>query len=218
MRVMIKQIDNENKEVTVRLYDDFDLEVFMENQQKGRMWGFLEPLIKDTTSDEQRKHYWALIGDISDYTGDPKWQIVLRMKYLYMLVNDKKKEPSMARNAMKSSDARLLIQTIIDYALEHEIPLRRDYLGQMEEKQLFTMTMKRMCWVCGKRADIHHVDSLGAGRNRKDYQDHDKHSYMALCREHHNLAHSMGQKSFEEEYHIKGIKLSRENLKDLGVI
>ena len=218
MRVEIKQINNQDREVTVRLHDDFDLEVFMENQYKGRMFGFLEPLIKDTTSDEQRKHYWALIGDISDYTGDPKWQIVLRMKYLYMLVHDKKKEPSMARNAMKSSDARLLIQTIIDYALEHDIPLKKDYLSQMEEKQLFAMTIKRKCWLCGKHADIHHVDSLGSGRNRQTYQDHDKHTYMALCRGCHQKAHLMGQKSFEEEYHVKGIRLSQDNLKELGVI
>ena len=218
MRVEIKQINNQDREVTVKLHDDFDLEVFMENQYKGRMFGFLEPLIKDTTSDEQRKHYWALIGDISDYTGDPKWQIVLRMKYLYMLVHDKKREPSMARNAMKSSDARLLIQTIIDYALEHDIPLKKDYLSQMEEKQLFAMTMKRKCWLCGKHADIHHVDSLGAGRNRQTYQDHDKHTYMALCREHHNLAHQMGKETFEETYHVKGITLNNEHLKELGVV
>ena len=218
MRVEIKQINNQDREVTVKLHDDFDLEVFMENQYKGRMFGFLEPLIKDTTSDEQRKHYWALIGDISDYTGDPKWQIVLRMKYLYMLVHDKKKEPSMARNAMKSSDARLLIQTVIDYALENDIALNGNYLPYFEEKQLFKLLMKRMCFICGKPADVHHQENLvGMGRDRKTVNHADS-KFFALCRQHHQQAHQMGLKSFQEHYHIMPISLSEENLKELNLI
>lgn len=218
MRVEIKQINQKDREVTVKLFDDFDLDTFMKNQWNGRMLGFLEPWIKGTTTDLQRKHYWALIGDIADYTGDPQWKIVLNMKYLYMVQHDKTKEPSMARNKMKMEDAQKLIQTIIDYCLDNEITLNGDYLPYFEQNQLFKLTMKRMCWVCGKRADIHHVDSLGAGRNRETYQDHDKHTYMALCREHHNLAHQMGKETFEETYHVKGITLSNEHLKELGVI
>lgn len=218
MQMNVEIIAQKGDLLTVKLHSELDVESLETNAYGGRFFAYLEPVLKDTTTDLQRKHYWALIGDISEYTGDPKWQIVLRMKYLYMLVNDKKKEPSMARNAMKSSDARLLIQTIIDYALEHDIPLKKDYLSQMEEKQLFAMTMKRKCWLCGKHADIHHVDSLGAGRNRDTYQHHDKHQYMALCREHHQLVHQMGKRTFEQKYHVKGIQLSQANLKELGVI
>lgn len=42
---------------------------------------------------------------------------------------------------------------------------------------------------------------------------------MALCRKHHIEAHAMGQKSFDEKYHIYGIRLDaylcgRLNLKE----
>lgn len=218
MRVMIKRIDNENKEVTLHYFGEFDLEGFMKNEHKGKMFGYLEPVVKGSTTDEQRKHFYALVKDISDYTGDPEWQIKLRMKYLYMLTHDKVKEPSLARNTMKKGDTRLLIQTTIDYALENDIALNGNYLPYFEEKQLFKLLMKRMCFICGKPADVHHQENLvGMGRDRKTVNHADS-KFFALCRQHHQQAHQMGLKSFQEHYHIMPISLSEENLKELNIM
>ena len=204
--------------LTVKLHSELDLDVIEKNAHNGRFFAYLEPVIKDTTTDLQRKHYWALIGDISEYTGDPKWRIVLNMKYLYMVENDVTKEPSMARNKMKRSEAAKLIQVIIDYCLDNDIPLQNNYVDEMTSKQLFKMTMKRICWVCGKHAQIHHVNAVGMGRNRNAYENHADHLYMALCSNCHSEAHGIGQKTFEAKYHIQGIKLSKENLKELNVM
>ena len=204
--------------LTVKLHSELDLDLIEKNAHNGRFFAYLEPVIKDTTTDLQRKHYWALIGDIAEYTGDPKWRVVLNMKYLYMVENDVTKEPSMARNKMKRSEAAKLIQVIIDYCLDNDIPLQNNYVDEMTSKQLFKMTMKRICWVCGKHAQIHHVNAVGMGRNRNTYENHADHLYMALCSNCHNEAHRIGQKSFENKYHIQGIKLNKENLKELNVM
>ena len=209
----------ENDIVTLKLHEPFDQKTVLDNLINNRAFAYLEPRLKDTTTDEQRKHYWALIKDISSFTGDPTWKVVLNMKYLYMIKNDKTKEPSMARNKLSKKEARELIQTIIDYALDNEIPLNNNYSQYFEDSQLFKLAMNRQCFVCGSpSSDIHHVDAVGMGRNRGKYKDHDKHLMMCLCRGHHQYLHTVGQETFEQNFHVHGICLSKENLKQLGVM
>ena len=98
----------------VKLLDELDIQAFEKNAHNGRFFAYLEPLIKDTTTDEQRKHWFALINDISDYTGEDNWKIILKMKYLFMMTYDSKKEPSLARNKMKRSETAKLLQLVID--------------------------------------------------------------------------------------------------------
>ena len=217
--VEVLEIDAKNSILKLEIHSDLDVDTLFKNAHNGRMFGYFEPLVKDTTTDEQRKHFYALINDIHDYTGEAKWKIKLNMKYLYMVTHDVEKEPSLARNKMKSSETRKLIQTVIDYCLENEIPLQKNYLSEMEEHQLYAMTMKRICWVCGSQpADIHHADgAVGMGRDRKTI-DHTKSKFMSLCRKCHNLAHQMGQQHFEETYHIQPITLKKEDLKELRVM
>ena len=216
MRCEILEINDDI--MTVKAFDDINIQTLYDNAYNGRYFAYVEPLLVGTTTDEQRKHYWALINDISEYTGEPQWKIVLNMKYLYMMSYDQTKEPSMARNKMKSSEARKLIQTIIDYALDNDIPLRNDYLSQMETKQLYKMAMKRICWICNKpNSDIAHYEAVGMGRNRETI-DHTQHKFMCLCREHHQEQHTIGIEEFCDKYHLQGgIYLNKESLKQLGV-
>lgn len=215
--VEVLEIDAKNSILKLEIHSDLDVDTLFKNAQNGRMFGYFEPLVKDTTTDEQRKHFYALINDIHDYTGEAKWKIKLNMKYLYMVTHDKEKEPSLARNKMKSSETRKLIQTVIDYCLENEIPLQKNYLSEMEERQLYTMTMKRICWVCGKeRSQLAHYEAVGLGRNRNKI-DHTKHHFMCLCQDCHTKQHQMGVESFMKLHHIKPIKLSAENLKELNI-
>ena len=205
----------------IKLLDELDTKEFEKNAHNGRFFAYLEPVIKDTTTDLQRKHYWALIGDIAEYTGDPKWRVVLNMKYLYMVENEITKEPSMARNKMKRSEGAKLIQVIIDYCLDNDIPFRKQRWYETVDvgKMNFSLIMKRMCNVCGKQhSDIHHATNLVGMGNKRANHNHVDSTYLCLCREHHNEVHNMGLKGFSEKYHLKPIKLTEENLKEIGVI
>lgn len=216
------EIIGQNKDIlTVKVHSDLDVQGLVDNAHNGRYFAYMEPVIKDSTTDLQRRHWFALVADVADYTGDPKWQIVLRLKYLYMLENEVTKEPSMARNKMKMSEAAKLIQVAIDYCLDNDIPFRKQqfYLTIDVSKMNFKMIMKRMCNVCGKEhSDIHHASNLvGMGNDRRKH-DHENSTYLSLCREHHNEVHNMGLSEFMKKYHIKPIKLTAEHLKEIGVM
>lgn len=216
MRVEIVNMGVNNLEL--QLHDEFKVDDFIKGMWKGRLFALLEPYQIGTTTDEQRKHYWAILGDIEAYTGKPKEQWAVHFKLMYMVANDLTKEPSMARNQMSKEDAMKLIQFILEYAIENGVPLRRNYLPLMEQKQLFAMTMKRICWITHKEnADLCHFGAVGMGRDRKSY-DHTQSRFMTLSRDLHQEQHRIGERAFCEKYGIEPIKLSRENLKELGVM
>lgn len=105
------------------------------------------------------------------------------------------------------------IFTYLEYALESGIPLtdlaieRTDDIG----KYLYFCIMKKKCCVCGKPGEIHHVDAIGMGRDRRTVDDSDLRK-MCLCRYHHTIAHQRGMKEFEEMYKVYGIKVPDEDL------
>ena len=72
--------------------------------------------------------------------------------------------------------------------------------------------------ICGNRADIHHVDVIGAGMNRT-LVDHTKRHVMALCRKHHGEIEQFGSDKFSAKYHVPvdGVKLDVETLKRIGL-
>ena len=102
--------------------------------------------------------------------------------------------------------AREYINTILEYAIENGIPLsdlaieRTDDIG----KYLYYCIMNRKCCICGQDGELHHVDSIGMGNDRRRLDD-SGHRKMCLCRKHHTIAHQMGQARFAQMYKVFGI-------------
>lgn len=63
--------------------------------------------------------------------------------------------------------------------------------------------------MCGRPGEIHHVDAIGAGRDRR-YVDDSGYRKICLCREHHTAAHQRGMKAFEQMYHVYGIVVQED--------
>lgn len=61
----------------------------------------------------------------------------------------------------------------------------------------------KKCCICGKVAELHHVDRVGMGRDREDIL-HEGMEALPLCRLHHTEAHTMPDADFFERYHIPG--------------
>lgn len=213
---IIKRLDDGS--LVVRLHDQLDEQVLKDNLYNGRSFIYIDPWLKDRLTDQQRKHFYSIVKDIADYTGEPPWKIKLNMKYLYMITNEVTKEPSLAHNKMSRADGSKLIQTMLDYCLDNDIPLQNNYQDEMTAKHFYALTMKRLCWVCGKgQSDIAHYEEVGMGRNRNKI-DHTKHKFMCLCREHHTEQHAIGTETFIDKYKLEPIKLSLDSLKQLGVM
>ena len=79
-----------------------------------------------------------------------------------------------------------------------------EYVDDIDDYVLACLTQKK-CVICGKKADLNHVDSVGMGRNR-DEIIHEGMTVLPLCREHHTEAHTIGRDSFETKYHIHGVE------------
>lgn len=171
-------------------------------------------------SAEQRKHIFALCGDYAEFVGYLKRDIVEYYLFKFAEHAGLSDLPSLAAEGVSRETASDLIDYIITDMINHEIPFSNEYwyLTRENSKVLFALTMKRQCWLCGKfNSDIAHVEAVGMGRKR-DKVDHTKHHVMCLCREHHNLQHTMGIESFCEMYVVKPIKLDKDQLKHLGVM
>ena len=103
--------------------------------------------------------------------------------------------------------ARLLISFLIEFCFRYSVPTKDTLLHQTDDinRYLWQCIYYRKCAVCNAPAEIHHVDRVGMGRNRKEII-HEGMKAIALCHAHHGEAHS-DERSFMDKYHVHGIKL-----------
>lgn len=157
---------------------------------------------------EQRKKAYATIRDIADWTGYfPEEQKEL-LKYLHMA---KTGCDYFSLSDCTVDEAREFINTIIEYAIENGVQLtdmgvnRTDDIG----KYLYYCLKASKCAVCGRDGEIHHVDAIGMGNDRRTLDD-SNHRKICLCRTHHTMAHQLGMQRFTDRYKVYGI-IVKEN-------
>lgn len=167
-------------------------------------------------SSDQRKKIYALCRDISDYTGhdveDLKENI---LKVGFMIKEDR---DYFSLSDVDMTTARYFIEYILEFCFEWDVPLNEKTVALAKEvnNYLYLCLRYRRCAVCGRYADVHHVDAVGSGRNRNKV-DHTKLRMIALCREHHQETHTIGWLTFRSKYHVEGILLNEKSLKELGL-
>jgi hypothetical protein len=104
--------------------------------------------------------------------------------------------------------ASSFIDYLVSFIIKHDIPTKVSLLENCEDigKMVYACLMAKKCCICGKPADLHHVQAVGAGRDRKEI-NHIGLDCLPLCRGHHQESHSKGQKSFMELYHLQPVKI-----------
>lgn len=166
---------------------------------------------------QQRIFVFALMNDIFRHFGEPveSQQIYFYSKY-EGITGEKISLKDISTNSV--DDVNLLIEIIIDFVLENNVPLKEGHeiLPANMEYYLFKCCSTRTCCVCSKKADIHHVDVVGMGNNRRKI-DNTGRRFMALCREHHQEIHKIGSQAFSKKYHVAGIKLNEETRRRLNI-
>lgn len=105
--------------------------------------------------------------------------------------------------------AREFINTILEFALENGIPLSEEAVTRTDDigRYLYFCLVHRKCAVCGRDGEIHHVDAIGMGNDRRKLDD-SGHRKICLCRMHHSMAHQRGMVEFERMYKVYGIVAS----------
>lgn len=153
---------------------------------------------------EQRKKIYATLRDISEYTGDPPEATKEWMKYGYI---ERTGSDYFSLSNCSMTTAREFINFLMDVCLQSGIILTESGLKRTDDINAYLIQCIRhkRCCICGRPADIHHVDAIGMGNDRRNFDDSEN-EIIALCREHHTQAHSLGNVRFMERYKVYGIK------------
>ena len=130
---------------------------------------------------EQRRKIFAIIGEIADWSGHDSEDLRKYFTSNYCMDND------------------------LEY---FSLSPKKPNLADMEEigKYLYMCLEHRKCAICNDKAEVHHLDAVGMGRDRNDIV-HVGMNAIALCRKHHIQAHNMGKNEFLKQYHVYGIIL-----------
>ena len=154
-------------------------------------------------SPEQRRKCYALIGEIAEFvegfrTAETIEDTKQVMKWDFILKRMESQERQLfSLSSCDMSTAREFITYLIDFIVKNDIPTRFPLIEQCEDigKYIYACLVNKKCAVCGKSADLHHVQSAGSLEA------------LPLCREHHTSLHSMGNKEFMKQYHLEPIKI-----------
>lgn len=188
------------------ILEDFQLsltnDMYLETDQNNSFEAKVELVDKRLITERQRRFIFALCGEIAYYMGEDKeWVRMLVQSYNAKLRNIEVESLS----TCSMTYANGLIDTIINFCIDREIPFAKNLIDEygytFDEKQTYAMCLKRVCVICGKRADIHHVDHIGNGFNRNKVSHIGK-RILPLCREHHMQIHNDGENRFIEKYHL----------------
>lgn len=191
-----------------------------------------------TISNAQRRKIFALASDIGDYvsriSNQREYVEVLRqLKLLY--VKDKTDNETIRRTLTRHycelidsdvfslsdcsvSVARGFIDWLVELCLDFEIPCNDSlaYLCEDINRYMYLCIAKRKCAICGRKADIHEVEKVGMGGNRRKMH-HKGQLCEALCRlHHHEVENNTPQKEFDEKYHINPIRLDEYLCRQIG--
>ena len=184
----------------------------------GELFGEFRLFDSRVITAPQRKFINALCRDIARYTGDTIDQVREHRKLEF--IHDKGlpyfSTSELAKNCSVSL-ASQFIAYIVDFCLDNDIGLAdapSHYLDDMKP-YLIKCLWIRKCVICGKDGEVHHVDAIGSGRNRRKV-DHSKHNMMALCRKHHGELHNGGQETFMRRHHVVGVLMNEEQYKKLN--
>lgn len=165
-------------------------------------------------SSVQRRKTFALIRDISDWYCDTI--DYMRSLLMEMYADYAEIEP-FSLSDVDMTTARLFIDYLVGLCLQHGVPTRKPLYNMTDDigSYLYMCLEHKKCAVCGRAAEVHHVDRIGMGNNR-DEICHVGMLAVALCREHHEKAH-INEAALFEDNHIYGIKLDGYLVNKLGL-
>lgn len=157
-------------------------------------------------SDKQRRTCYKLLREISNYTGmglDPTKEM-LKIKFLVEDLEQTADQMFSLSNAPMSlvcAFQRFLVRFVVDWDIPCDFPLL-DFVDDVHD-YIYACLMAKKCCICGRPCDLHHVDRVGAGRNRTEII-HEGMEALPLCRVHHEEDHKLGEERFQKKYHIPG--------------
>lgn len=159
-------------------------------------------------STDQRKKIYATLRDMSNYTGDVPEYIKELMKWYFMAETGKE---YFSLSDCDMTTAKEYLEFLIEFCVIWDIPCADSLIERSPDiaRYIYICLKNKKCCITGQKAQLHHVDAVGMGRDRNDII----HLGMRVLPLHwklHKEAHDIGQAAFDKKYHVFGIRLDRE--------
>ena len=163
-------------------------------------------------SPDQRRKAYALMGEIAAWSGSSPEEVKAAMK-----VDFRQRAFGGLQQGLISladctmTEARLFISMLIDFMLEMDVPSKVPLWDYNDDvgAYVYACLMHRKCAVCGRKADLHHIDRVGMGRDRREIC-HIGMQALPLCRTHHEEAHQHGDAWLMEKYHLAAVEIDQK--------
>jgi len=157
-------------------------------------------------SDKQRKMCWALLGEIAEWQGQDR-ATTKTERTLDFAINELEQNGDKLLSLSKSpmSIVAAFQRYLISFVIRNDIPTKLplyEYVDDIND-YVYQCLINKKCAVCGRPAELHHVDRVGMGQDREEIA-HEGMEAMSLCRIHHTEAHSLPDKEFFVKYHFDG--------------
>lgn len=194
--------DERTQELLIRAhYDDW-----YTMTKRGYRECLVQPLDARPLSDRQRKMCYALLREISDYTGQDVHSAkeYLKLRFLaddFGETADRIFSLANAPMSLVCAFQRYLVRFIVEYDIPCRVPLL-EYVDDVPD-YIYACLIAKKCCITGRPAELHHIDRVGMGRDRDDII-HEGMEVLPLSREMHQEAHTMSDREFFEKYHLPG--------------
>lgn len=164
-----------------------------------------------TITPAQRKKAYVLLTKISEWSGYTPLEVTKEMTKLQFLVDHKGVGKIFSLSDCDVTTAREYISFLIEFVIKNNIPVGQPLVELCEDisKYVYVCLLNKVCAICGKPAQLHHVDRVGMGRDRHDI-NHIGMLVLPLCGFHHIKCHTMAQGDFNRKYHLVPIRLTAE--------
>lgn len=191
----------------VRLGDITDLAIHRQAKE-----AYVQIIDGRPLSGEQRRMCYALINAVSEWSGQPVQDLKELFKMQFMAENIQ----DLGDKIFSLSDAPMSLvaefqRFLINFIIENDVPVKKPLLEYVDDIKdyVYHCLINKKCCVCGRKADLHHIDAVGIGRDREEIV-HIGMKALPLCREHHIECHTKGNKEFLDIYHLcDGIEIDR---------
>lgn len=168
----------------------------------------VELVDKRHISADQRKKAYVLISYIAAWWGYTPLEAMKEMLKLMFIGEAETLRRTFSLSDCDMTTARLFITYLIDFCLLHGVDVGEPLYQLSEDipRYVWACLMNKRCAVCGRKAELHHVDAVGMGRNRKEIC-HIGMRALPLCREHHTEIHAVGREDFLKRYFLEPVRI-----------
>lgn len=162
-------------------------------------------------SHKQRANLYSMLNSISAWSGMDKDEVrdYFKLKFIADVCETGEKIFSLSDCPM--SLAVEFQKFLIDFIIRENVPVNFDLLSMVDDVKsyVYSCLVNRRCAKCGKTpADLHHWTRIGIGRSRDDLIQIGW-PVMPLCRECHQLCHSMPQEEFDALTHLEPVEADK---------